>query len=117
MSNRLFLFIIALTIAIQIVLVEFAGSIFKVDPAGLGATGWIISVVCGAGSLIVGFLVRTLPPFYIPKYLYADYIGLKDHSSKMLLIAHDDILTHKEDVESSTLLPSIIVVCRQKEGH
>lgn len=73
LSNRIFCFIFILTVGLQIILVEFGGKVFKVDPAGLDATGWIISILCGAGSLLVGLLVRVLPPYYIPHFLYTDY--------------------------------------------
>jgi hypothetical protein len=35
--------------------------------------GWAISILLGAGSLIVGLLVRVLPPMPIPSFLYKDY--------------------------------------------
>lgn len=46
---------------------------FSVKPGGLDAVGWAICVVVGMGSVVVGYLVRILPPMPIPEFLYADY--------------------------------------------
>ncbi|KAJ8323082.1 plasma membrane calcium [Batrachochytrium dendrobatidis] len=69
-ANKMFLGILALTIFLQAIIIQFVGVIFKTSPNGLTGVGWGISLLVGSGSLIVGFLVRCLPDFPLPKFLY-----------------------------------------------
>ncbi|KNC97338.1 calcium-translocating P-type ATPase, PMCA-type [Spizellomyces punctatus DAOM BR117] len=57
--NRIFLSIIALTVLLQALIVEFGGDVFHTD--GLTGAQWGICLAVGAGSLPVGFLIRLLP--------------------------------------------------------
>ncbi|KAJ3323148.1 Calcium-transporting ATPase 10, plasma membrane-type [Boothiomyces sp. JEL0866] len=71
-SNRIFIVIIILTIVGQIIIVEFGGIVFQIDSSGLNGTGWAISFGVGFGSIIVGYLVRILPPFPVPGFLIVE---------------------------------------------
>ena len=61
-KNDIFLGIFFSTAAAQAIIVQFGGEVFKVAQGGLPAFGWMISLVCGVGSLVVGLLIRTVLP-------------------------------------------------------
>lgn len=65
--------IFVITVGLQIIIIQFGGEVFKVKEHGLDIIGWAISILCGLGSLVVGLLVRVLPPYPIPAFLLADY--------------------------------------------
>jgi hypothetical protein len=73
-TNMTFMTIFIATVVMQIILVQFGGNVFQVYEHGLTALQWAISVLLGGGSMVVGLLVRILPPFPIPAFLTADYI-------------------------------------------
>lgn len=58
-NNPMFLFVIVVTIVVQIALVEFGGEAVKCSP--LTAKQHLICIAIGSVSLIVGFLVKLLP--------------------------------------------------------
>ena len=58
-NNKLFLFIELLTIAIQIVLVEIGGEAVKTSH--LSVNQHLVCIAIGAGSLIIGFVLKFLP--------------------------------------------------------
>ena len=58
-NNWLFLFIILLTIGVQIVLVQYGGATFKTSP--LTTEQHIACILIGAFSLIIGLLSKLVP--------------------------------------------------------
>jgi hypothetical protein len=59
-----------ITILGQAIIVQFGGIVFRIDPSGLSASNWAISIALGTGSLIIGFLLRCLPdPKNIPIWM------------------------------------------------
>ncbi|KAI8923659.1 hypothetical protein BC831DRAFT_403490 [Entophlyctis helioformis] len=71
-SNPTFLFILFIMILGQTIIVQFAGVIFKTDPSGLTIAHWALSVAIGLGSFPVGFLVRILPDFPLPAWMFSE---------------------------------------------
>ncbi|KAI8806543.1 hypothetical protein BJ742DRAFT_680028, partial [Cladochytrium replicatum] len=59
--NFIFIGIWVGTFVMQVVLIQFLGFVFKTDPAGLDGVDWAICIAFGAGSLLVGVLIRLLP--------------------------------------------------------
>ncbi|KAJ3275372.1 hypothetical protein HDV01_000664 [Terramyces sp. JEL0728] len=76
----------------QIIIVEFAGLFFKLEPEGLSAAHWGISVLAGFGSLPVGFLIRLMPDFERTEAPSGDTKG------------------QSQSVDSTATLPSIVEV-------
>ncbi|KAJ3275348.1 Calcium-transporting ATPase 10, plasma membrane-type [Terramyces sp. JEL0728] len=72
LHNRIFIVILFLTIVGQVIIVEFGGIVFQIDSNGLDGIGWALSFGLGFGSLVVGFLVRVLPPFPVPGFLIVE---------------------------------------------
>jgi magnesium-transporting ATPase (P-type) len=58
-QNPVSITISAITLGFQIILIEFSGEFLKVSP--LSIQNWLITVGIGAGSLIVGIVMRWLP--------------------------------------------------------
>mmetsp|Transcript_15528 Transcript_15528/g.25579 ORF Transcript_15528/g.25579 Transcript_15528/m.25579 type:complete len:1046 (-) Transcript_15528:613-3750(-) len=58
-TNWLFVFIIGITLAFQILIIEFGGAWFEVVP--LTWQLWLICLVIGAVSLPLGFLIKLIP--------------------------------------------------------
>ncbi|KAJ3260627.1 Calcium-transporting ATPase 10, plasma membrane-type [Boothiomyces macroporosus] len=56
----------------SITTVEFGGIVFQIDSNGLNGVGWAISFGLGFGSIVVGYLVRVLPPFPVPGFLIVE---------------------------------------------
>jgi hypothetical protein len=69
LNNRTFLFIIFITALGQALIVEFGSIVFAIDPTGLSAANWGISILLGTGSLVVGFIIRLLPVIEVPVWL------------------------------------------------
>ncbi|KAI8806547.1 hypothetical protein BJ742DRAFT_898964, partial [Cladochytrium replicatum] len=59
--NFIFIGIWVGTILVQALLIEYGGLVFKTDPNGLDLVDWMICIAFGAGSLVVGVLIRLLP--------------------------------------------------------
>ncbi|KAH6575095.1 calcium-translocating P-type ATPase, PMCA-type [Batrachochytrium salamandrivorans] len=68
-KNNMFVGVLTLTILLQTLIIQFGGVVFKTDQNGLGALGWLISILVGSGGLIVGFIIRTMPDFPLPAFL------------------------------------------------
>lgn len=67
----MFLFILFVTIFLQVMLVEFGGAVFKTNPEGLSFHGWLISIGLGSLTLPIGFIIRILPdPESLPGFNY-----------------------------------------------
>lgn len=58
-TNWIFIAIVVITVIVQFLLVEFGGEVFRTEP--LSPEYWGISVGIGAGSLLVGVVLRLLP--------------------------------------------------------
>jgi hypothetical protein len=58
-TNWIFIAIIAITAVVQALIVEFGGDVFKTEPLSL--VNWGYSIAIGAGSLIVGAILRLIP--------------------------------------------------------
>lgn len=58
-TNWIFIAIIAITAVVQALIVEFGGDVFKTEPLSL--VNWGYSIAIGAGSLIVGAVLRLIP--------------------------------------------------------
>jgi P-type Ca2+ transporter type 2C len=69
LNNHTFLFIIFITVVGQALIVQFGSIVFAIDPNGLSAANWGISILLGTGSLVVGFLIRLLPVIEVPLWL------------------------------------------------
>jgi hypothetical protein len=68
--NNYFISILIITVICQAIIVQFAGIVFRIDPAGLSLANWGISIAIGTGALVVGFLLRLLPdPQNIPVWM------------------------------------------------
>ena len=89
-KNTTFLGIWFFTIILQVIIVQLGGVVFSVN--GLNWQGWLISILIGSGSLIVGVLVRTLPPFPLPAFLLSDYKPDKN-DSKIPEVGTDQLQT------------------------
>jgi Ca2+ transporting ATPase len=61
-NNWLFLFILALTVVIQVTLVQFGGQVIGCTPLTLQQHLWCVAI--GSGSLVVGLLLKLLPTFF-----------------------------------------------------
>ena len=59
--------IIAITVGAQIIIVNFGGIVFRLQPLDL--VGWAVSIALGTGSIIVGYVLRLLPDIEIPLWL------------------------------------------------
>jgi magnesium-transporting ATPase (P-type) len=59
LTNSVFIGILILTAVLQVLIVEFGGTVFSTEP--LSAHDWFISVAIGAFSLLWGALVRLVP--------------------------------------------------------
>ncbi|KAI8898209.1 hypothetical protein BC833DRAFT_590681 [Globomyces pollinis-pini] len=59
-TNKIFISILFVTIVGQAFIVQFGGLVFTLDPKGLSLSNWLISIVIGSGSLVVGFLIRVI---------------------------------------------------------
>ncbi|KAI8916331.1 hypothetical protein EDD86DRAFT_185335 [Gorgonomyces haynaldii] len=89
-KNPIFIGVLFITVVVQIVIVQFGGVVFKVDPEGLEPVYWLVSVLVGAGSLLIGYLVRILPPFPIPSFLVSDYKDEAPKASIAIIETKDD---------------------------
>ncbi|KAI8891948.1 hypothetical protein BC833DRAFT_612976 [Globomyces pollinis-pini] len=69
LENKIFMFIFFISALFQALIVQFGGVVFTIDPNGLSWSHWLISIALGMGSLVVGFVIRLLPEFPIPRYL------------------------------------------------
>lgn len=58
-TNWVFIAIIAITVIVQALIVEFGDDVFRTAPLSLEEWGY--SVAIGAGSLVVGFILRFIP--------------------------------------------------------
>lgn len=56
LRSRLFLLVVGATSVVQVLIVEFGGSLFKTEP--LGPRLWLVSVLLGASTLLVGLVIR-----------------------------------------------------------
>ncbi|KAI8916238.1 hypothetical protein EDD86DRAFT_222146 [Gorgonomyces haynaldii] len=81
-KNRIFQAIILITVVLQIVIMFVGGEVFHVTP--LSGSGWAVSVCTGLGSLIVGYVVRVLPPIPLPTYLTKDYELIEEPEEEMV---------------------------------
>jgi hypothetical protein len=70
--NPTFIFIFCLTLVLQIILINFGGKVFHLNEDGLDLIGWLVSIILGTGSLVVGLFVRVLPPLPLPAWLCAE---------------------------------------------
>ncbi|KAI9101221.1 hypothetical protein DFS34DRAFT_462592 [Phlyctochytrium arcticum] len=59
LHNRIFLGIVVITAALQALIVQFGGEVFKTQP--LDAGQWGICILVGAGSLPIGAFIRLIP--------------------------------------------------------
>ncbi|KAI8918801.1 hypothetical protein BC831DRAFT_406409 [Entophlyctis helioformis] len=66
-SNRLFIAIMAIMVVSQTIMIQFAGVVFKTDPAGLSAAHWGLCIALGFCSLPVGVVLRLLPDIPLPE--------------------------------------------------
>lgn len=89
-KNSVFLIIILVTMSAQFLIIQFGSIVFSVDPNGLDWIGWVTSVCFGFGTLIVGFLVRTLPPFPIPEFLTKDNTPIPKINIEPVIIQVDE---------------------------
>ncbi|KAI8922946.1 hypothetical protein BC831DRAFT_514668 [Entophlyctis helioformis] len=67
--NQMFVGILMVTVFCQVIIVQFAGIVFKTNPKGLDIGGWVISVLVGALSLPFGALIRLLPDIEFLEWL------------------------------------------------
>ncbi|KAJ1569909.1 hypothetical protein HK096_010447 [Nowakowskiella sp. JEL0078] len=49
------------TFVVQVLIVSFAGLIFKIDTNGFDGIDWLICLAFGVGSIILGFIIRLIP--------------------------------------------------------
>lgn len=61
--------VIFITVLGQALIVQFGSVVFAIDPKGLNAANWGISILLGTGSVVVGFLIRLLPAVEFPLWL------------------------------------------------
>lgn len=61
-KNNTFMFIFALSMLLQVIIVQFGGPVFKTIP--LQWREWLVCIAFGFGSIPVGFLIRIIPPIY-----------------------------------------------------
>ncbi len=64
-NNYAFMFILGALIAIQIMIIEFAGDFFKVSRHGLTMIFWITSLVLGFGSVLIEIAASFIPLKFI----------------------------------------------------
>jgi len=57
-KNRIFMPLFVLTIAIQLIIGNFGGSVFSVSSHGLDVRQWMIAVALSAPSLLVNFILK-----------------------------------------------------------
>lgn len=60
--------ILVITIICQALIVQFGSVVFGIDPNGLSAANWGISLALGSGTILVGFAVRLLPEIQFPSF-------------------------------------------------
>ncbi|ORZ19445.1 PMCA-type calcium-translocating P-type ATPase [Absidia repens] len=82
-ANKFFLFIFALCVFLQAIIVNFGGAAFQVTP--VDGTAWAISIVVGLFSLPVGVVVRLIPDDIFGFIFYSAaarqrYLGTSDKS-------------------------------------
>ncbi len=65
-NNPMFLFIVTITVGIQIILIQFGGEIAKCTP--LTVTQHLICIVIGFFSLVFGYLAKKLPLSYFANF-------------------------------------------------
>lgn len=58
-TNWIFIGIVAITVLVQALIVEFGGDVFRTEP--LSPVDWGYSIAIGAGSLVVGAILRLIP--------------------------------------------------------
>ncbi|KAK6095579.1 plasma membrane calcium, variant 2 [Batrachochytrium dendrobatidis] len=90
LRNHTFIGILLMTVVMQTLIVQFGGVVFKTNQNGLDATGWGISLLIGLGSLVVGFLIRIMPDFKLPSFIFAE---------PTLVTASTEKLSYKQDSE------------------
>ncbi|KAJ1548049.1 plasma membrane calcium, partial [Nowakowskiella sp. JEL0078] len=49
------------TIVVQVLIISFAGIVFKIDTNGFDGIDWLICLAFGFGSIIIGFIIRLIP--------------------------------------------------------
>ncbi len=57
--NPIFWVVIAITVACQVLFVEFGGNAFQTS--GLSSSQWLITIALGFGTIPIGFLMRFIP--------------------------------------------------------
>jgi len=78
-TNWIFIAVLVFTVAVQILLVQFGGKVFKTEPLSLELWGY--SVAIGAASLVVGAVLRFLPAPDIWCCAIQDRSSLPDEAS------------------------------------
>ena len=65
-NNPMFLFIVTLTVVVQIILIEFGGEIAKCTP--LTVSQHLVCIAIGFLSLVFGYLAKRIPLRYFAKF-------------------------------------------------
>lgn len=65
--------VLVITVFSQAIIIEFGGIVFHLDPDGLSWSNWGFSILLGAGSLLVGFILRIMPQPPIPDWMIGQY--------------------------------------------
>lgn len=84
-NNWLFLFIMTITVIIQICLVQFGGKFISCAP--LSAQQHLLCVAIGSGSLIVGLLLKLLPTMF-SRIFGSKLPNLEDEEAQSLMKNH-----------------------------
>jgi len=58
MTNKLFIIIVFIIFALQLLLISVSGKAFQVHPAGLTYQHWFMCVGIGSISLVVSFMLK-----------------------------------------------------------
>jgi len=69
LGNYMFLFVTAFSVGAQIFLVEIGGEFVKTSP--LSGSQWGVTIAIGAGTVVVGFLMRFIPVDEDPNSFYS----------------------------------------------
>jgi len=67
MDNPMFLIIISIIIVVQVPITQFTADAFYVSRDGLSGIQWLISILIGASTLIIDFLIKFIPDTVCPE--------------------------------------------------
>lgn len=105
--NPLFIIIVIGIFGLQVLLISFTGSAFRVNPNGLSIEQWLICIAIGSGSLLVNLLLKIR---YIPEP------NISELQSKAEELTNEAVEPTKDELQTDSHIIKIREISRYAES-